>query len=125
MTLILVVEDEKNIREDIRTILEFEGYSAIEANNGRVGLEKVQQTPPALIFCDVVMPEMDGYQLLHALRKSSEYAKIPFIFVSAKASTEDIQQGLSAGADAYLKKPFTSSDLLETINRFLPDSPSQ
>lgn len=123
---ILIVEDEDDIREDICTILELEGYTAWNAANGKEGLRQLQQGQPDIIFSDIFMPEMDGYEFLRNLRADDRYAVIPFIFISAKTLLEDIQKGLDYGANDYITKPFTSQELLNTISKWLdasmPDS---
>lgn len=119
MGYILIIEDEKGIQEDLCMLLEFEGYTVRAADNGQQGLQQIQAECPDLIFCDALMPVMDGYQLLAALRADPTYAGIPFVFLSAKILPEDIKQGMQAGASAYLKKPFTSEHLLDIINQLL------
>lgn len=115
MAKILVIEDEHLVRENILERLEFEGYNTISAANGVDGLTMAQEYKPDLIICDVMMPEMDGYGVLEALRKHSSTATIPFIFLTAKADKLDLRQGMELGADDYLTKPFTKNELLGAI----------
>lgn len=122
MSTILVVEDEPAIRENICSVLELEGFDVSDAFNGKDGLAKVQAQKLDLICCDVFMPEMDGYEFVQRLRSQAQYATIPIIFLSARTSDEDIKKGLMMGANAYLKKPYNTSDLLNTINRLLKQS---
>ena len=112
---ILVVEDNVNVRENILDLLDAENFYAIEANNGRMGLELANKEVPDLIICDVMMPELDGYDVLDRLRQHPLTATIPFIFLTAKSSKNDFRQGMRLGADDYLTKPFTRNELLETI----------
>ena len=115
MTTILVIDDEKKIRETILQILELYEYQTREADNGRNGLELAKQFLPDLIVCDVMMPEMDGYEFLEALRNQEETTMIPCILVTAMTDKRDIRQGMELGADDYLTKPFTADELIQAI----------
>ncbi|EDX78164.1 hypothetical protein MC7420_7902 [Coleofasciculus chthonoplastes PCC 7420] len=115
MVKILVIEDEESVRENILELLDAEGFDAIIAENGQKGLHLAQQHDPDLILCDVLMPEMDGYGVLSALRSQGKTATIPFLFLTAKAAKTDIKQGMNLGANAYLTKPFTLAELLDAI----------
>ncbi|HEY9708344.1 MAG TPA: response regulator [Oculatellaceae cyanobacterium] len=119
MTKILVIEDEATVRENILELLDAEGFDAIAAENGRIGLARAQQHLPDLILCDIRMPELDGYGVLTALRSESKTAKIPFIFLSAKAAKTDLAVGMDLGASAYIIKPFTLMELLDTMEQVL------
>jgi anti-anti-sigma factor len=116
MTTILAIEDDTKIRENIQEILELEGFDVLTAENGKIGVQLAQAHHPDLIICDVMMPELDGYDVLVALRQDPSTLKIPFIFLSAKATTADFRKGMSLGADDYLTKPFTPSELREAIS---------
>jgi DNA-binding response OmpR family regulator len=115
MTKILVIEDEETVRENILELLDAEGFEALSAENGRIGLDLAQQQLPDLILCDVRMPELDGYGVLTALRSEAETATIPFMFLTAKAAKTDLSYGLELGANAYITKPFTLTELLDAI----------
>lgn len=115
MTKILVIEDEQLVRENILDLLEAEGFDGIGAENGHVGVTWAWEHKPDLIICDVMMPELDGYDVLKLLRKEPITATIPFIFLTAKADKSDFRQGMQLGADDYLTKPFTSTELLNAI----------
>ena len=115
MPKILIIEDEAALREEILDILSCEGFSVAVAENGKAGLELAQVQHPDLILCDVMMPLLNGYELLEALRQNLETATIPFIFLTAKGSHENIRQGMNLGADDYLIKPFSIEDLLNAI----------
>jgi CheY-like chemotaxis protein len=119
MTKILVIEDEETVRENILELLDAEGFDAIAAENGRIGLARAQQHLPDLILCDIRMPELDGYGVLTALRSESKTAEIPFIFLSAKAAKTDLTVGMDLGANAYIIKPFTLMELLDTMEQVL------
>jgi CheY-like chemotaxis protein len=112
---ILVIEDDENIRCNVLDLLEAEGMTGLGAADGRRGIELAVQQLPALIICDVTMPEVDGYEVLETLSERPETAVIPFIFLSARAERCDVRKGMSLGADDYLTKPFTRLELLETI----------
>ncbi|MEB3273226.1 MAG: response regulator [Prochlorothrix sp.] len=115
MTAILVIEDEPQVRRNIQDILELSGFSVQSAATGHQGVALAQQMLPDLIISDVMMPEMDGFEVVQALKNQPETARIPFIFLTAKASRQDWRQAMNLGADDYLTKPFTPQELLEAI----------
>jgi len=112
---ILIIEDNTDIRESTAEILELAGYTAITAENGKIGVEMAQKQLPALIICDIMMPELDGYGVLYLLSKQPETAVIPFIFLTAKSERIDMRKGMEMGADDYLTKPFDDMELLNAI----------
>src|ERR1041384_6762740 len=112
---ILVIEDNPEVRENTSEILDLAGYNVVVAPNGKVGVELAQKENPDLIICDIMMPELDGYGVLHILNKKSETAGIPFIFLTAKTEKADIRKGMNLGADDYLTKPFDDTDLLNAV----------
>jgi CRP-like cAMP-binding protein/CheY-like chemotaxis protein len=112
---ILLIEDNHEVRENTSEILDLAGYEVVAAPNGKVGVELAQKENPDLIICDIMMPELDGYGVLHILNKKSETAGIPFIFLTAKTEKTDIRKGMNLGADDYLTKPFDDTDLLNAI----------
>jgi two-component system sensor histidine kinase/response regulator len=116
MKKILLIEDNPNVLLNTTRMLQAEGYMIISADNGRVGLEMAQQHIPSLIICDIMMPEIDGYGVIEALRKNPSTTTIPFIFLSAKSDKNDLRQGMELGSDDYLTKPFTRDELLGAIN---------
>lgn len=124
MTKILVIEDEESVRENIVELLDAEGFEALAAKNGRMGLLVAHQERPDLILCDIRMPELDGYGVLTGLRSEPTTTSIPFIFLSAKAAKTDLSLGLELGAHAYITKPFTLVELLDTIEQVLLDAAS-
>ena len=115
MSKVLVIEDEEAIREIIDELLTAENYQVSVASNGNEGLELALSKLPDLIICDVMMPEMDGYQVLEQLRKNVVTETIPFIFLTAKASQGDLREGMNLGADDYLTKPFKRQELLRAV----------
>jgi len=112
---ILIIEDNDSIRENIVEILELANYLVYEADNGKIGVEIALKELPDIILCDIMMPELDGYGVLHMLNKYSETGSIPFIFLTAKADHKDLRKGMEMGADDYLTKPFDDMDLLNAI----------
>ena len=116
MKNILVIEDEEFVRETISDMLEIEGYLPILAKNGEAGLECLTQIKPDLILCDINMPVMDGYEVLERLKSTESLSNIPFIFLTAKASNDDMRRGMELGADDYIFKPFKARDLLNAIS---------
>ena len=115
MTTILVIEDNAPIREEIATILDLEGFDSLEAANGVQGIATAIKALPDLIICDITMPGHDGYAVLETLQRNNTTAGIPFIFLTARATSRDIRTGMSRGADDYLTKPFTIDELLEAV----------
>jgi len=116
MKKILVIEDEVEVLNNIEEILEIAEYKVITANNGRKGLELAKIEAPNLIICDIMMPELDGYGVLTALRDDKATATIPLIFLTAKTERFDQRMGMELGADDYLTKPFLSDELLGAIS---------
>lgn len=115
MKKILIIEDNDDIRENISEILELADYETLEASNGKTGVETATNELPDLIICDIMMPELDGYGVLHILSKKENTATIPFIFLTAKAERGDIRKGMILGADDYLTKPFDDTELLDAV----------
>ena len=115
MQKILVIEDNLDVRENIVEILELSNYEVSEAPNGKEGVKAAKKEQPDLILCDIMMPEMDGYEVLYMLGKDPGTSTIPFIFLTAKAEKSDFRQGMSLGADDYLTKPFDDMELLKAI----------
>ncbi|HLP90963.1 MAG TPA: EAL domain-containing response regulator [Nostocaceae cyanobacterium] len=115
MPKILVIEDEESVRENLLDLLEAEDFETIAAANGKIGLNLAITETPDLILCDMMMPEIDGYGVLTALRQDPLTATIPFIFLTAKSAKADFRQGMDMGADDYLTKPFTRAELLSAI----------
>src|ERR1700753_363783 len=115
MRKLLVIDDHDDIRENIAEILSLAGYEAFTAENGKRGVEKALKEKPDLIICDIMMPELDGYGVLHLLRKNEATENIPFIFLTAKTERVDFRKGMEMGADDYITKPFDDIELLNAI----------
>lgn len=116
MKRILVIEDDRSIRESLLELLEVEGFSVLGAENGKIGVEQAQEHLPDLILCDVTMPQLDGYEVLKALRQNIATAAIPFIFLTARGAKTDFRHGMVLGADDYLTKPCDVKELLTAID---------
>lgn len=119
MATILIIEDEAPIRENLRQLLQLEGYLVLEAADGVSGIEVARSARPDLILCDILMPDVDGYGVLAELRGTPDMAATPFVFLTASASLEDRAQALKRGADDYLIKPVKIADLLAAIKNQL------
>lgn len=115
MKKILLIEDNQDVRENTAELLALSNYDVYTAENGKIGIELAKKTSPDLIICDIMMPEIDGYGVLHILSKNPQTASIPFIFLTAKVEKDDIRKGMNMGADDYLPKPFTEIELLDAI----------
>ncbi|MDX2231598.1 MAG: response regulator [Leptolyngbyaceae cyanobacterium bins.349] len=120
MKKILVIEDEEFVRDNLVELLELEDYDVISAVNGLEGTQLAHTHLPDLILCDVMMPLLDGYQVLQALKQDAATATIPFVFLTAKSRLADIECGLAIGADAYLTKPYTATEFLSVITQLIP-----
>ncbi len=112
---ILVIEDEGPLRAQVVEMLELEGYDVSEAENGGMAFGMLQNIQPDIIICDVAMPDFDGYQILQHVRDNERLAMIPFIFVTARADRSFVRHGMELGADDYITKPFSRSELLASI----------
>jgi CRP-like cAMP-binding protein/CheY-like chemotaxis protein len=112
---ILIIDDEDIIRGVAAKILKNAGYNIIQANNGKTGVSLASQMKPDLILCDIMMPELDGFDVLQLLSKSPETAIIPFVFLTAKTEQMDFRKGMEMGADDYIIKPFNQKELLNAI----------
>jgi len=115
MKKILLIEDNDDIRENTAEILELSNYKVIVAENGKVGVEKAIEHTPDLIVCDIMMPGLDGYGVLHAVHKNEAIKNTPFIFLTAKTERSDFRKGMELGADDYITKPFEGIELLNAV----------
>ncbi|HUC80470.1 MAG TPA: response regulator [Flavisolibacter sp.] len=112
---ILVIDDNNDLRENTAEILDLAGYRTLTAENGKRGVEVATREKPDVIVCDIMMPELDGYGVLHLLRKNADTQNIPFIFLTAKTERSDFRKGMEMGADDYVTKPFEDIELLNAI----------
>jgi len=121
---ILLIEDNLEMAENIASILQFANYQVEVAKDGKEGVLMAQKGLPDLILCDIMMPELDGYSVLHILNNKPETADIPFIFLTAKADKKDFREGMNLGADDYIIKPFDGLDLLKVVEMRLKKNES-
>ncbi len=112
---ILIIEDDKIVRENTAEILQLANYEVITAENGKLGLEKAIFFKPDIIICDILMPELDGYGVLQIMMRNKSLQRIPVIFMSAKTKHEDVRRGMDLGASDYITKPFEESELLSAV----------
>src|SRR5689334_5754226 len=115
MKSVLVIDDNQNIRENTAEIMELAGYKTLTAENGKKGVDIAVKEKPDIIICDIMMPELDGYGVLHLLRKNPETQDIPFIFLTAKTERADFRKGMEMGADDFVTKPFEEIELLNAV----------
>ncbi|UOQ96476.1 response regulator [Hymenobacter sp. 5317J-9] len=115
METILLIEDSDLIRENTAEILELAGYEVLTAENGKIGVEKALATKPDLVVCDIMMPVLDGYGVLHIFTQNPQLKGVPFIFLTAKTERADLRRGMDLGADDYLTKPFEETELLSAV----------
>jgi DNA-binding response OmpR family regulator len=116
---VLVVEDDPTILQLLEVNFEMEGFTVLRAEDGALGLEAARASQPDVIVSDVMMPNMSGVEMVAALKADDATAGIPIILLSAKAQGGDIRQGIDAGADEYVTKPFEPLDLIDRVNALL------
>ena len=116
---ILIVEDDDFIIANMLDLLAYEGFEAIAVPTGAGAIERVNTAPPDLILCDVLLPGIDGYEVLSRIRQNPQTRSIPFAFVTANSHDGQIRAAMSMGADGYLVKPFKVDDLLKLVRRLL------
>ncbi len=115
MEKILLIEDNEALRDNTAEILALANYDITTAENGKIGVEKAIANPPDLIVCDIMMPVLDGYGVFQIISKNPDLQHIPFIFLSAKSERTDLRKGMEMGADDYITKPFSDSELINAI----------
>ncbi len=119
MKKVLVVDDSNVLRKIVSFNLQKEGYEVLEARNGVEALQLVEKTAPDLIILDVMMPEMDGFEVLRRLRADPNFRTIPVIILTAKGGEEDQRTAVNLGANGFLTKPFSPLKLLEEVRRVI------
>ncbi|MGE5314051.1 MAG: LytR/AlgR family response regulator transcription factor [Acidobacteriota bacterium] len=115
MKTIMIMEDDPAVRENMQFLLEESGYDVVTAADGREGISLVGRRLPDMIVCDIMMPQMDGYQVLEHVRSSPETARIPFVFLTAKSELMDMRRGMQLGADDFILKPYKAEEVLLAI----------
>jgi len=117
--MILVIDDDEEILRIVSTMLKRSGFEVVVESNGKDGLARAQQAPPEVVFLDLMMPGMSGLEVLQQLRVSPRTSRVPVILLTAKAQDQDVITGYQAGADYYMTKPFTASQLLYGVRLVL------
>jgi DNA-binding response OmpR family regulator len=115
MKRILLIEDNHSLREEIINVLELEGFDVVTAENGRIGLERLKEGLPDIVLCDLMMPDMDGYETLEAIRGNPATHSLPVILLTARDDDQCKTRGAELGADDYVTKPFKIPDLLRAL----------
>lgn len=115
MHTILIIEDNENILDNLKECLELEGYIILVANSGKRGVDLLKESIPDLVICDIMMPEMDGYEVLHSLLEAPATYNIPFIFSTSKSQKREKVQAIDLGADNYITKPYDLDILLNMV----------
>lgn len=116
---ILIVDDELSILVPLQFLMEKEGYVAKLAQSGKEAIEKIHDIQPDLILLDIMLPDLDGYEIYQMIRNRREWESIRVIFLTAKNRDADIAKGLAMGADAYITKPFSNTELMEKIRKLI------
>ena len=119
MARILVIDEDSLIRANLRRLLVLEGHEVREAAGGRCGVQLAFEDPPDLVLCDLVMPDLDGYEVMRRLRADARTSAVPFVAVTGSAAPAEVQRGFRLGADGYVTKPFEIDHLLAVIARLL------
>ncbi len=119
MTTVLIVDDSVTMREMMATALKTEGIEVIEASNGKEAIEKIKEICPDLVVLDIVMPQMNGYELCRWI-KNNVKVNIPVVMCSSKSQEFDRYWGMKQGADAYITKPFHPPEMIKTVKQLLP-----
>lgn len=114
-TKILLVDDEPNILLSLEFLMRKKGYQVFIARNGAEALDLIRKEKPGIIILDIMMPEVDGYEVCEYVKKSSDLQNIKVVFLTAKSKEEEIEKGYKAGADLYITKPFSTRDLTQKI----------
>ena len=115
MKRILLIEDNHSLREEIINVLELEGFDVVTAENGRVGLARLEESIPDLVLCDLMMPDMDGYETIRAIRSNPATRTLPVILLTARDDEDCRTKGNEVGANDYVTKPFKIPDLLRAV----------
>ncbi len=119
MARILVIEDESHIRDNLLRFVRLEGHEGLAAADGHAGLQAAREQQPDLIFCDVMMPLMNGMEVLAALQAEPTLREVPFVFLSASAESERLEEALRLGASGYVTKPFNFAQLQAVLKQYL------
>lgn len=118
-TKIVIIDDEPNIIISLEFLFHREGFNVASAPDGESGLALVRRECPAILILDVMMPKLNGYEVCQAIRRDPHLARTRIVILSAKGRDDEVQEGISAGADCYLTKPFSTQELLKTIRQLM------
>jgi DNA-binding response OmpR family regulator len=116
---VLIVDDEQNIAISVEFLMRREGFDVAVARDGEEGLAAIRASRPDLVLLDVMMPKLDGFQVCKAVRSDPQLASVRIVMLTAKGRQAEIEKGLSLGADAYIPKPFSTSELVAKVNELL------
>ena len=122
LNTVLTIDDNDTIRQNVQDILSIEGFEVLTAENGSDGIAMANSHLPDLVLCDITMPGIDGYEVLRRLREEESTTTIPFVFLTALDTRDDIRKGMGIGGDDYLTKPFTVEELLTAVKSRLDRS---
>ena len=120
VTRVLVIDDSNTIRRSAEIFLRQGGYEAVLAEDGFDALAKVNDTQPDLVFCDILMPRLDGYQTCAIIKRNPRFSSVPVVMLSSRDGVFDKARGRMVGSDEYLTKPFTKEQLLRAVAQFCP-----
>lgn len=123
MKKILIVDDEPNIVMSLEYLLRRKNFDVFIARNGTEALESLGKSKPDLVLLDIMMPDVDGYEICEYIKSTPDMRHIKVIFLSAKSKKSDIEKGLELGADLYMVKPFSNKELVQNINDLLVEQP--
>lgn len=118
---VLVVDDDPLILQVVATVLDLEEFEVVTAGSAKQALEHLESRPPDLVVCDIMMPEMDGFELCERIRQAPDFGKLPIILLTARDSDDDRRRGVEVGGDAYLTKPFSPLELIDEIDRLIDE----
>jgi CheY-like chemotaxis protein len=120
MKTVLIIEDNLEIRENTGEILELTGFNVLSADNGRYGIDLAMDVIPDVILCDIMMPGIDGYEVIRQLKSNPITASIPFIYLTASGENSEVKLAMDMGACGYIRKPFDVDELVNLIHTYTP-----
>jgi DNA-binding response OmpR family regulator len=123
MDRVLIVDDDPMVTRLVRINLELEDFEVVEAWDGKTAVEIIKNTPPDLLLLDIMMPQMDGWEILKKVREDPQMKNLPVVVLTAKVQDEDIARGWRMGADGYIVKPFNPVSLADTLRQVLSTTP--
>ncbi|MGB1249461.1 MAG: response regulator [Candidatus Promineifilaceae bacterium] len=118
---VLIVDDEKNILTSLKFLMQQAGYTVQTAMDGRVALALIKRNPPDLLLLDIMLPQLDGFEVCRQIRATPTHSAMKIVMLTAKGRETDAEKGLALGANAYIHKPFSTRELVQMVNRLLID----